>query len=687
MPTILELFKSRGLDKSVKAEKETLIEQETSGIRVKSAVELNNPLLYGNEALRIVNRSTSTLESMKGATGGQEGDGGLIGQGLSKVTDGKVGSITQARDAVNSKLGIPITPNPSRLVGDIEKISTSEPITKDSVGDTLQGTGLGSFLKETGGGNPKTIGKQAVGKGVGLAKDKLRGALFGEPQGIGTAQSEKESQINYTIDEDGKRYSDQKLDLKTKKGDELLEELNKTKLDLSKVSPIYGVRRAGSSQSLPGKFGSTEYGFETDGDYAVQSYSPSITYTKNEDGSPSAKSKASLANKYGLVNGGDTLNLIGKDDYDSIDEYGRLKKGDEIVGQDLIPFHIGKVGDKKTPFRAIMTGISENVSPSWNSNKMLGNPFPFYTYNQIERNLTFTLSIVCGNPLELSKNWEKIEELTKMAYPSINKSKLVNPPIIQFRLGDLYYNKHGFIESLSYTIPDNGTWETDGDVGYLPKFIEASITIKFIEDTSVLGGLYGYKKSKAAIEKLKEEQKANSFSESNRTGTVEVGQGQFGEFGTDNFETKVTVTKRGIASLEDSLSIPNPKSLVKGLNVSTPKNTEDSIDSSIKSQSAIADKLEGKTPTEAIKDAESKNNINPLQARNLVYLKAQYSNFETISKNQLSKIAQDSLTRSVFDFKWDISNAIYFKGETPDYSVEGIIKNDGYSNDLAIDRG
>ena len=47
--TILELFNDQSSYKygtnysSVKADTETLIEQETSGIRIKSAVELNNP--------------------------------------------------------------------------------------------------------------------------------------------------------------------------------------------------------------------------------------------------------------------------------------------------------------------------------------------------------------------------------------------------------------------------------------------------------------------------------------------------------------------------------------------------------------------------------------------------------------------------------------------------------------------
>lgn len=669
--TLKELFVGSPLDKAVKKDTETLIEQETSGIRVKSAVEVNNPLIYGNEAIRIVNRTTSTLDTMKSATGGEAGDGGLIGKGLSKLTGGKVSSISQARDAVNSKLGIPTTPNPSRLIEDIEKQSTAEPITKDNVGEGLQGTGLGSFLKETGGGNPKTIGKQAVGKGIGLAKDKLRGVLFGNATDAGDANG-KEPQINYTTNEDGKTYSDQKLDLKTKKGDDLLEEINKTKLDLTKVSPIYGVKRGYNE----GRFGDSEYAFDSNKDsfHSPTIYHPDRQYTKTDDGKLSSVQKLSLENKYGISNSGDKLNLIGKDDYDSIDDYGRIKKGDEVIGEDLIPFNIGKVGDKRTPFRAIITGINETVSPSWNSNKMLGNPFPFYTYSQVERNLTFNLKIVCGSPLELSKNWEKIEALTKMAYPSITKSKLVNPPIIQFRLGDIYYDKHGFIESLSYTIPDNATWETNGNLGFLPKFIEVSITIKFIEDTSVLNGLYGYKKSKAAIEKINEEEKTNYFSGDERAGNSDVSlNDRFGESGKP---MKVNVRGVKLASptkpTADLSGLSKIKPLTKGVNVSAPKDTENGVESSIKSQSAVADKLEGKTPIDAIKQTQSRYSVTPAQSLTVTSLKAKWESVKVIQANQLPK---DATKPSQLGGKW--TNSIIVHVSDSDYGEYLLVNPNG----------
>ena len=74
----------------------------------------------------------------------------------------------------------------------------------------------------------------------------------------------------------------------------------------------------------------------------------------------------------------------------------------------------------------------------------------------------------------------------------------------------MYNQKDGFVESLSYTIPDNSTWETgDGTPpadneyiqkfnvteltpadlkGYkLPKFIDVALTIKFVEQRSTTG--------------------------------------------------------------------------------------------------------------------------------------------------------------------------------------------------------
>ena len=198
MPTILELFKGSTFDKSVKADKDTVIEQELTGIRKRSAVELNNPLIYGNQAIRIATRSTSSVEKMKQGTGGTAGDGGLIGKGLGEITGGKFGkfvfggkvtSLNQARDGINSRLGIPqdLIPTSVKNTGELQKGKEQDTmITLSKIKNDAKGTLVGQLLKQSGGGNPLTLGKQILGQGISLGKNKLRTALFGNPAALGS---------------------------------------------------------------------------------------------------------------------------------------------------------------------------------------------------------------------------------------------------------------------------------------------------------------------------------------------------------------------------------------------------------------------------------------------------------------------------------------------------------------------
>ena len=64
MPTILELFQNSTLSGQVKPDRLTGVEQEVTGIRIKSAVEINNPLIYGTDTFRIANRSTKMKDKM-----------------------------------------------------------------------------------------------------------------------------------------------------------------------------------------------------------------------------------------------------------------------------------------------------------------------------------------------------------------------------------------------------------------------------------------------------------------------------------------------------------------------------------------------------------------------------------------------------------------------------------------------
>ena len=608
MPTILELFQGSTQDKQVKADKETFIEQETSGIRVKSLVEVNNPLIYGNEAVRIAQRSTPLVEKMKAGTGGEPGDGGLIGKGLSKITGGSITSIGDIRDKVNTTLGIPQGLIPSEVVGKIidskpndkgeGSLNNSQtPITKDLYGPN--GSIVGEILKKSGGGNPTTIGKQALGQGISYGKDKLRGELFGEGQQTSTANGNKQFSVEYTTDE--RTYSDvntSKTLITTK------EELEDSKLDLSLVSPLYGVKRKGDDY---GRFGKTKYGFKNSKNPggSQNQYNPQLNDGK-ADSTYSFERQDTLEVKRGMFGkNGDKL-ILNPNKYESLElSTGKVKiGGTEYV--DLVPLWIGYYGSSTpTLFRGTISGLTENVSPSWSSNNFVGNPYKFYTYESIERSTSFNISLYCNNPLELSANWERISSLTKMAYPSI-QDNLANPPFIWFKLGDIYNKKAGIIESLTYTMPDNTNWETEIDGFVLPKFIDVAITIKFIENVGdgSLSKLYNYAKSKEAVNKSNEE--ATKFSDSTRINSDgSINEGQI-PLKLDGKSTPISTASKSAPKL--------PKNLLTGKTDTTPLPKDDVSKDTTLSQSATADSFDGKTPTEKIKELESKQNITPAQS-------------------------------------------------------------------------
>ena len=731
MPTILELFRGSNKDISpnipnqfpvqerfkgstqesaVKPDRDTVIEQELTGIRIRSAVELNNPLIYGNQAIRIATRSTSSVEKMKQATGGTAGDGGLIGKGLGAITGGKFGkfvfggkvtSLNQARDGVNSRLGIPqnVIPTYVNNTGELQKgLEPDTMITLGKIKSDARGTLFGQFLKQTGGGNPKTIGRQILGQGISLVKDKVRTTLFGNPNTLGangalasqnweysstlpyskqvsnvkfnsksvnkvdkgatditkkvtqlqldakeklgkaasnaTASlkkrltgAETKTELNKFLDEKNKektdnarpyneKYSsyinknsvetnlgipnkestdtikkdtaegekgkeklgpsatsvqdtltgdeyaaelDKALESKTKetsataklyeekynklverasvetnlkvpglgaitevKKDEKAKEESKKKLglpegftkpkltgteskpeidkatesktketsdtpttytgkignyktedvsnriDLSLVSPIKGIDR----RKTKGRYGLSEYAFfdpkNTTGKFSPND--PTRKYT-GVVGTSTTGASRTLAYGKGLGSHSDSLNTnyVGKKGVDN--DFG-----------DLIPLRMSNVSDTTSfiHFRAIVTGISETSSPSWDSSKFVGNPYNFYTYSGVERSISFTIRSYCMSLQELALMWTRLNWLTSQTYPTI-VNKIVQAPFIKMTIGSIYSEKVGFINSLTYTINDDVTWETEVANHWLPKVVDIQIEFKLVE--------------------------------------------------------------------------------------------------------------------------------------------------------------------------------------------------------------
>jgi hypothetical protein len=178
--------------------------------------------------------------------------------------------------------------------------------------------------------------------------------------------------------------------------------------------------------------------------------------------------------------------------------------------------------NKTVQFRCTVAELSETFTPTWEPNKFIGNPFNFYTYQGVERSLTFSFKVYSLNLYEHINAWERLNFLAKLTYPQDYKGATgaVAPPLLKFTLGNMYDRKDAFIESLAFNVDANTPWEigmnhylVDGQIskvsgnGYatvidtsvtsenfkLPMIINVEVTLKFVESRGTTSKeIYGY---------------------------------------------------------------------------------------------------------------------------------------------------------------------------------------------------
>jgi len=229
--------------------------------------------------------------------------------------------------------------------------------------------------------------------------------------------------------------------------------------------------------------------------------------------------------KRGMSTKGDVINLSDDVVYSGI-EVVDSNTNNSFDDFDFIPLKFYSVGlDKTVQFRCTVTDFTETFTPSWETHKFIGNPFPFYTYDSIERTCTFSFRVFSLNLVEHMNVWKKLDFLGKLTMPQEFKgaSGAVVPPIIKFTLGDLYVAKPAIIDNLSFAINQDSPWEiglnekiANGTQmlpipnigGYaafienqltsknhkLPMIMDIELSLKFLESRQTVetSNLYGY---------------------------------------------------------------------------------------------------------------------------------------------------------------------------------------------------
>ena len=500
---------------------ETLLEEEVVGVRIIRGLSI--PVIYGSDLPRLLLKTTPALSAMKAATSGELIDTGAIG-----------GTIASAAGDVKKALGFPTLATPTYVVNELNK--KKHIITKSTTGKgTLLGKDDFGLIKASAdgipaskllgfvggllqGGNLKTIGRQALGSLIKLGKKEISKKLFGKGErefkdgnkvtgtivigdsltgftqesidwwhttninyGPDITKTPDKDPLNVDVNMNNAPYSTvvkpkgdtpkdrNDLSLKQQLSTDVLDEWRKTPSD---ISPIM-------FSKAPEKIGK----FSEIGKQVKHSIENNLT-TDNR----------------GFYTTKDTLNE--QSVYDGITK--KLSNGKTLDELDFAPLKFYSIALGKTvQFRCTVTGLSEALSPSWDTGKFAGSAFNYYTYGGVERSVTFNFKVYSLNANEHKLGWEKINFLTGLVYPQgyDTNSSAITAPYIKFTLGDLYKNKEAFIESLSYTWDDTTPWNiTDKEAALengedidmknfrLPMITDIAVTIKFLQSRNSTSG-------------------------------------------------------------------------------------------------------------------------------------------------------------------------------------------------------
>lgn len=172
-------------------------------------------------------------------------------------------------------------------------------------------------------------------------------------------------------------------------------------------------------------------------------------------------------------------------------DYSDVESGNEYREDygDLIPFKFYHINTGKwIVFRANLTGISDSITPTWNSKEYIGRADKVYTYKGADRKINFNFTINPMSPAELKPLWMKLNYLIGLNYPVYRKfsgiGQYLEAPFIKLTIGDMFENVPGIIDGgVTITVDDDSTWETrlkgidsDGnDIARLPRLIRVTI--------------------------------------------------------------------------------------------------------------------------------------------------------------------------------------------------------------------
>jgi hypothetical protein len=113
-------------------------------------------------------------------------------------------------------------------------------------------------------------------------------------------------------------------------------------------------------------------------------------------------------------------------------------------------------------FSAYIKGFKDNFDATWNEYNYVGRSESFYTYSKFKRNVSFSFDIPCFNKTQLYEKHRALGQLASTTAGAYNKNGLLGGVLLKVKVGGYLNNEYAILNSISYDIPDDSSWDLDG---------------------------------------------------------------------------------------------------------------------------------------------------------------------------------------------------------------------------------
>lgn len=222
----------------------------------------------------------------------------------------------------------------------------------------------------------------------------------------------------------------------------------------------------------------------------------------------------------------------------AINEFGKgigeFGAADDKQSSDIIFFYFfDLINEVYIPFRATISSLSDQNSAEWEDISYLGRADKLFLYKGFSRDVNLSFTVYANSAKEMLPMWNRVSYLVGLTRPSKYtgkavvtnenqtvtttgaESSFIYPPMVTFRLGDMFYDQPCVIGSVSVSIPDDTNWESfrGNDYEYaanpnnilklkgvksrqLPMKIDVTVGLKMLEKKQSLGKDLHYGNSK-----------------------------------------------------------------------------------------------------------------------------------------------------------------------------------------------